>query len=182
MEETISYKIKQSKRAKKVRIAVYCDGSVAITTPYGIDRSIIDGFIYQKKQWIHKKIRYFKNFENKTIRTFSRKDYLENKNKAFSFVNERVKFYNQLYCFSYNKIFIKNQKTRWGSCSRKKNLNLNYKILFLPQMHQDYIIVHEICHLKEFNHSQEFWALVEQTIPDYLKIRKELRKNELFFR
>lgn len=112
----------------------------------------------------------------------SRKDYIENKNEAFALVSERVKFYNKFYNFTFNKIYIKNQKTRWGSCSNKQNINLNYKIIFLPQRHQDYIIVHEMCHLKEFNHSRKFWALVERALPNYLEIKKELRNHELFYK
>lgn len=178
----ISYTLKKSKRAKRMRLAVYCDGSVVVTSPFGIQQSIIEKFISDKKQWVYCKIQFFKSVDNKAIRTFSYKDYLENKNNAFVLVNERVKFYNKTYGFLFNKIFIKNQKTRWGSCSKNKNLNINYKIVFLPQKHQNYIIVHEICHLKEFNHSQKFWTLVEKTLPNYLEIKKELRGHELFYK
>ena len=182
MEKVISFKLRRSKRAKRMRLAVYCDGSVVITSPFGIQPSIIEKFLADKKQWIWRKLQFFKSVDSKAIRTFSRKDYVENKNNAFVLVNERVKFYNQLYGFSFNKIFIRNQKTRWGSCSRKHNLNLNYKIVFLPPKHRDYIIVHEMCHLKEFNHSKKFWALVERTFPNYLEIRKELRNQELLYK
>ena len=182
MEKKISYKLKRSKRAKRMRLAVYCDGAVVVTSPFGIEQSTIEKFISDKKQWVLEKMRFFKSVDSKAIRTFSRKDYLENKDKALALVNERVRFYNNKYGFSFNKIFIKNQKTRWGSCSCKQNLNLNYKIVFLPQKHQDYIIVHEMCHLKEFNHSRKFWALVEKALPNYLDIKKELRNHELFYK
>ena len=133
-----------------MRLAVYCDGAVVVTSPFGIEQSIIEKFIADKKQWVLNKISFFNSIDSKAIRTFSHKDFLENKDIALALVHERVKFYNKMYRFSFNKIFIKNQKTRWGSCSCKQNLNLNYKIVFLPQKHQDYIIVHELCHLKEF--------------------------------
>lgn len=178
----ISYKLKRSKRAKRMRLAVYCDGSIVVTSPFGIERTIIEKFIADKKRWVWNKIQFFKSVDNKAIRAFSRKDYLDNKNKTFVFVNERITFYNKIYGFSFNKIFIKNQKTRWGSCSRKKNLNFNYKIIFLPRKFQDYIIVHEICHLKELNHSKKFWALVKKALPDYLEIKRELRSKELFYK
>ena len=93
--------------------------------------------------------------------------------------DERVEYFNKIYNFSFNKILIKNQKTRWGSCSNKGNLNFNYKILFLPEALRDYIIVHELCHLKEFNHSKNFWKLISRAIPDYSEIKNELRKNGL---
>ena len=182
MEKKIAYTLKKSKRAKRVRLAVYCDGSVVVTSPFGIQQSIIEKFISAKKQWVWNKIQFFKSVDSKAIRTFSHTDYLENKDKAYDLVHERVRFHNEVYGFSFNKIFIKNQKTRWGSCSGKQNLNLNYKIVFLPQKHRDYIIVHEMCHLKEFNHSRKFWALIEKALPNYLEIKKELRNHELFYK
>ncbi len=182
MEKKIPYKLKRSKRAKRMRLAVYCDGSVVVTSPLGVELSLIEKFIADKKQWVWDKIQFFKSVDSKAIRTFSHKDYLENKDKALSLVEKRVEFYNKVYGFSYNKIFIKNQKTRWGSCSGKQNLNLNYKIIFLAPKYQDYIIVHEMCHLKEFNHSRKFWALVAKALPDYLDIKEELRSHELFYK
>jgi predicted metal-dependent hydrolase len=182
MVNKISYKIRKSKRAKRMRLAVYCDGSVIVTSPLGIHQSIVEKFISEKTQWVLDKILFFKSIDNKAIRTFSNKDYLENKEKALAFVQERITHYNNFYRFPINNICVKNQKTRWGSCSRKKNLNLNYKIIFLPTKLQDYIIVHEICHLKEFNHSKNFWALVQKALPNYSDIRKILRNHELLYK
>jgi len=73
------------------------------------------------------------------------------------------------------KIAIRNQRSRWGSCSKKGNLNFNYKLVFLPPEVRDYVIVHELCHIKEFNHGRGFWALVAETIPEYKDLRKQLR-------
>jgi len=92
-----------------------------------------------------------------------------------------VEYFNAMYGLRCNRITIRNQKTRWGSCSRKGNLNFNYKIALLPQRLADYIIVHELCHLGEFNHSRKFWALVAQTMPDHVDLRKELKKNRVMF-
>ena len=165
-----------------MRLAVYCDGTVVITSPLGVGKSIIEKFFADKKQWVLDKIQFFKSVDSKAIRTFSHKDYLEHKESALALVKERVEVYNKIYGFSFSTISIKNQKTRWGSCSGKHNLNLNYKIVFLSQTHQDYIIVHEMCHLKEFNHSRKFWVLVEKALPNYLDIKKELRNRELFYK
>lgn len=181
-EKKIKYEIKRSKRAKRMRLAVYCDGTVVLTSPWGIQQSIIEKFVAEKKRWLLKKILFFKSIDAKPIRVFSHKDYLENKDKAFALVNERVEHYNKIYGFSFNKIFIKNQKTRWGSCSRKRNININYKIIFLPKKHQDYIVAHEMCHLKEFNHSRKFWTLVEEVLPNYLEIKRGLRDHELLYK
>ena len=106
------------------------------------------------------------------------KNYKIYKKKALEIVNERIIFFNQFYGYKWNNIVIRNQKTRWGSCSKKGNLNFNYKIALLPSEVADYIIVHELCHLGEFNHSQNFWNLVAKTIPDYKAIRKNLKNNE----
>ncbi|MBI3459033.1 M48 family metallopeptidase [Candidatus Azambacteria bacterium] len=167
---------------------VYSDGRVIVTSPFGVRQSTIEKFVADKNQWVLGKLQFFQNLKSQTIRnvgnqvirTFSFQDYLENKDQAWVLATERITFYNKIYGFSFNQIFIKNQKTRWGSCSSKKNLNLNYKIVFLSPEHQDYIIVHELCHLKEFNHSRQFWILVKKTIPNYLKIKKELRHHKFY--
>ena len=106
-----------------------------------------------------------------------RKDYLTNKEEARKIAKKKLLKYNNYYNFKYNRISIRNQKTRWGSCSAKGNLNFNYKICKLPEELCDYVIVHELCHLKEFNHSNNFWELVSLTIPNYKKIRRELKNN-----
>lgn len=182
MNKKPKYIIKKSKRAKRMRLAVYCDGSVVVTTPFGINQTIIEKFIADKKQWLTDKINFFKSIDSKSIRTFSQDDYLKHKDEALQLVFARIKVFGKKVSFSYNAVNIKNHKTRWGSCSKNKNLNFNYKIIFLPKKQQDYIIVHELCHLKEFNHSRKFWSLVEKIMPDYLEIKNELRNHELFYK
>ncbi len=103
--------------------------------------------------------------------------YLKNKERARELVAERLLYWNESYKFKYKRVFIKNQKTRWGSCSKNGNLNFSYKILFLPDRLIDYIIVHELCHLGEFNHSKDFWALVEKTIVNYVELKNELKTH-----
>lgn len=103
------------------------------------------------------------------------KHYRAHKEAARSLTLARLAHFNQHYGLHYNRVAIRNQRRCWGSCSSLKNLNFNYKILFLPPELQDYIIVHELCHLKEMNHGPNFWALVEETIPDYRARRAALR-------
>lgn len=182
MTKKPTYIIKKSKRAKRMRLAVYCDGSIVVTTPLGVNQTIIEKFVANKKQWLIDKINFFKSVDSKAIRTFSEDDYLKYKDEAFKLVLNRIKVFRKKFAFSYNAVNIKNQKTRWGSCSRNNNININYKIIFLPKKQQDYIIVHELCHLKEFNHSRKFWSLVEKIMPDYLEIKNELRNHELFYK
>ena len=107
----------------------------------------------------------------KKRRRFSKnkREYVKN------FVENRISYFNKFYNFEINRIAIKNQKSRWGSCSKRKNLNFNYKIIYLKPALADYLIAHELCHLGQFNHSRKFWDLVEKTIPDYKKINRELK-------
>ena len=102
---------------------------------------------------------------------------LKKREQARRFVEFRVDYFNKFYNFKINRIAIKNTSTRWGSCSSMGNLNFNYKIIYLRKELADYLIVHELCHLGELNHSKRFWALVKQTIPDYVKINKELKRT-----
>jgi predicted metal-dependent hydrolase len=102
--------------------------------------------------------------------------YETHKGQARVLAHERVTHFNAFYGFTWNRISIRNQKTRWGSCSAKGNLNFSYKLALLPPHLSDYIVVHELCHLKEFNHGDTFWSLVEQTIPNHKALRKELNE------
>ena len=174
-ERKVEYTLRVSDRARKMRLAIYCDGNFVVTTPQGIDLNMVERFIVGKSRWIINKLDYFKSFGNKIFAKTNKADFLKYRQQAQLFSESRIQFFNKLYQFKFNKINIKNQKTRWGSCSKKGNLNFNYKIALLPQHIADYIIVHELCHLKQFNHSKNFWSLIEKSIPDYKKIRKIIR-------
>ena len=78
--------------------------------------------------------------------------------------------------FVFNRVVIRNQKTRWGSCSSKKNLNFNYRIIFLDKEVARYLVAHELCHLRHLNHSKEYWSLVESYIPNYKNLQKQLKR------
>ncbi len=104
------------------------------------------------------------------------KHYAEHKEHARILVHERLTHWNQLYNFTYKRVAIRNQRSRWGSCSTKQNLNFNYRLVFLPIELVDYVIVHELCHLKHFNHSETFWSEVEKQIPDYRVHKKKLHE------
>jgi predicted metal-dependent hydrolase len=177
----IDYDLKVSKRAKYMRLAVHHDGRCIVTTPRGVSQSIIERFLIQKSAWIISKIEYFLNFKGIIFksRKEERDDYLKYKDAAFKIVKDRIEYFNKFYNHKWNKIFIKNQKTRWGSCSRKGNLNFNYKIALLPSKSADYIIIHELCHLGEFNHSHKFWELVSIAMPDYKEVRSDIKRNNL---
>jgi predicted metal-dependent hydrolase len=106
------------------------------------------------------------------------KHYLAHKEQARVLVHERLAYWNQFYNYKYNRVAIRNTRRCWGSCTSLKNLNFSYKILFLPQRLQDYIVFHELCHLQELNHEPRFWKLMEKHMPDYEKRRLELKEVE----
>lgn len=97
--------------------------------------------------------------------------------KCLERVNERIEYYQQLIKRFPNRVVVKEQKRRWGSCSSKGNLNFNWRDILAPSPVLDYIVVHEICHLVHLNHSKEFWRLVESILPDYRERKGWLKKN-----
>lgn len=178
--QKVPYTLKVSERAKRLRLAIYCDGAFVVTVPRGFAEGLIEKYIIQKSAWIIEKLEYFKSFSGaRYVSKGSIKEYREHKGRALLLAQTRLEHFNTLYNFSFNRINIKNQKTRWGSCSRKGNLNFNYKIALLPEHISDYIIVHELCHLGEFNHSRKFWDLIAQAIPNHQEIRKQLKNNRI---
>jgi len=175
----VSYTLKKSRRARRLRLAVYCDGSVVATMPHYFQESMVEKFIQDKTKWLLAKINFFRRFKGQPIAHHGKRDYLKHKDRALALAKEKVAHFNEFFGFKFNKINIKNQKTRWGSCSKSGNLNFNYKILFLPEKQRDYIIVHELCHLKELNHSGLFWRLVAETFPQWAAAKKELKNSAL---
>jgi predicted metal-dependent hydrolase len=178
-DKNIEYTLRVSNRARQMRIAVYCDGSTVVTIPRAFPETMLENFIVKRSQWILDKVNYFRTKGLAPIpkRVNTKKEYLKYKDEAFRLAESRLKYFNQFYGHTWSKITIKTQKTRWGSCSKKGNLNFNYKIAHLPPHVADYIIVHELCHLGQFNHSHKFWDLVAKTIPNHIQIRRELKKD-----
>ena len=102
--------------------------------------------------------------------------YREHKESARTLVRERLQFWSIFFEVEHGRVAIRNTRTRWGSCSSKRNLNFSYRLKFLPQELIDYVVVHELCHLIEFNHSPAFWAHVERALPEYRHHRNALRE------
>lgn len=97
--------------------------------------------------------------------------------KATELLEQRIKIYSLSIGVSPKKLAVREQKTRWGSCSTKGNINLNWKLIMSPLQVIDYVVVHELCHMKEMNHSRKFWELVECIMPDYKVYKKWLKDN-----
>jgi predicted metal-dependent hydrolase len=103
--------------------------------------------------------------------------YALHKETARTVILARLRELNEYYKLHYGKVAIRSQRSRWGSCSKKGNLNFNYQIAALPPELMDYVIVHELCHLKHFNHSPSFWSLVAEVLPNHKNLRLSLRKH-----
>jgi predicted metal-dependent hydrolase len=137
----------------------------------------------EKTPRIHFNGKSFDVFIDGTIDEESRKSIIERAFKkwfiriAGEVYKERVDYYAKIIGLSYKDIKIKEQKTRWGSCSGKKNLNFNWKVILSPMWVLDYVVVHELCHLRYMNHAKEYWAMVERYMPDFKKAQEWLKKN-----
>lgn len=182
MSFPISYEIIYSKR-KSVAIQIRPDGQVIVRAPYGCPRSFINSFIHQKADWIVKhsaenKQRYEKQVQLKkdrpTLSDAQRKRYIETARSIFT---QKAAYYARLIGVTYGRISIREQKTRWGSCSAKGNLNFNWKLVLMPPEILDYVVVHELAHRLQMNHSAAFWAEVGKILPDYRERRQWLKVN-----
>ncbi len=176
-KRNIEYTLKISARAQRLRLVIYPDGNVVVTAPRRMSEKFIEQFIIKKSQWVIDKLEYFTRFGGKVFLKSGKRNFARHKDLALALVSERIEYFNGMYGFKVTKISIKNQKTRWGSCSKKGNLNFNYKIALLPPHLADYIIVHELCHLGQMNHSATFWDLVAEMVPNYRERRRELNKS-----
>lgn len=170
----LDFTIRKSYLAKRLRLAVHPDGSVVVTLPKRAAEHHAARFVAQQADWILKKQAYWRAHPQPQAR-FTAADYKKYKEEARLRLTEIVERFARQYGFSYRAITIRNQTSRWGSCSRTGTLSFNYKLIFMSPAVQEYVVVHELCHLKEMNHSPKFWMLVSRIIPDYTERRRELR-------
>ena len=175
------YTVKINKRARVLRITVKSDGGVMVTVPSARWLPRVDRFVHEKSAWIEKSVKKMKekvrSHGGVVVKPHTQAEIKKYKEQALRLLDDKLVTLNEMYNFTYGKVTVRNQKTRWGSCSKKGNLNFNYKIILLPERLVDYIIVHELCHLGEFNHSKKFWELVERSVPNYKQLRGELQKG-----
>jgi predicted metal-dependent hydrolase len=155
----IDHIIKTSTRARHVRITVKPDATVIVTIPHTFPLRKAELFIQQHKEWIQRNVDKVKQrAPQQLLPKIPRQDMQIYKTKALALVTERLHYFNARYKLSWETITIRNQKTRWGSCSRKGNLSFNYKIALLPQELVDYIVVHE---LVSFERTESFQSILE---------------------
>jgi len=169
----MDYILKRSQRAKYMRLAVRAGGEVVLTVPQSFSVRTIEQFLAKHVGWIERSV--LKMQRLKPLPVYGRREYLARRSAARALVHERLAHWNSLYQFAYSRVSIKNTRSLWGSCSRKGNLNFSYALVHLPRHLVDYVIVHELCHLKEPNHAHTFWNLVARSQPEYRRLRRELR-------
>ena len=170
---TLSYQIIRSAR-KTIGIQIMPDGSVVVRCPKRIRQDDVKRFVESKSDWIEK---HLAGRDLAAPEKLNEQELKILREKTRKLVTERVKHYAAIIGVHYNQIAIRTQRTRWGSCSSKGNLNFNCLLGLTPPEVLEYVVVHELCHLIEMNHSKQFWDAVERIIPDYKVHRKWLKDN-----
>ncbi len=164
---------------KSIGLEIKAGGEVFARIPARFSDWELKRFLEEHKGWIFDKLRLSR--ERKENRKAVEAPRMEEMTAAEiarmkeRFL-ERVRHYSGLMGITFGRITVRNQKTRWGSCSEKGNLNFNYLLYFLPKELLDYVVVHELAHRRHMNHSGEFWAEVEKYFPEYKECRKKLKK------
>jgi predicted metal-dependent hydrolase len=174
----MEFTLRNNPRARRIVVTVRRDGSVIVSKPRWVHARIAEKFVRESEVWIERtRARYAALPKTSRIENSAR-EFRRLKRHALAHLEQRVRAITRRYGVAYSRVAVRNQKARWGSCSREGVLSFNYRLLFLPQELSDYVVVHEVCHLLELNHSKRFWALVAREVPDHLALRAELRRRE----
>ena len=162
---------------KSVVITVNSKAEVIIKAPYNTTNAEIQEILQKRAKWIKDHVDKVKKEREraKSIEPLSNEELSKLGDKAVEYIPKRVEYFAPKVGVQYGRITIRNQKSRWGSCSSKGNLNFNCMLMKTPEHIQDYVVVHELCHRREMNHSPRFWKLVGEVIPDYKQCRKWLK-------
>lgn len=170
--------VRRSKR-KSAAIKITADMQIVVFVPLYVSNNEIERLVISKSKWIDEHMLKVQSTidERSKLEKITFEQVKELADQAVEYIPKRVKYYAEKENFVYNKITIKNLVSRWGSCSTKGNLNFNCLLMLTPDYVIDYIVVHELCHLREMNHSEKFWAEVEKIMPDYQRAELWLKQN-----
>lgn len=176
-DRAISYFLRRSP-ARRIWLTV-SDRGIVLTLPWRMTERAGERFLREKAPWLMRQLA--RSVARQQLRSsqdpaFDRQRYVRLKGKARRFLTERLAHFNRLYGFSYGRVSIRNQKSRWGSCTRAGDLQFSYKLLLLPPSLADYVVVHELCHRRYLHHGPRFWQLVARAYPDHRTARRELRR------
>jgi predicted metal-dependent hydrolase len=169
----------RSARAKHIRISIKPFRGIQVSVPPAVPLRKALQFVDSKRNWISKHLLSVKKYEEQAIKAKKSNnniDPLLAKKQLTSHLQELAKRFG----FRYNKVSIRSQKTRWGSCSQNNNISLNHKILRLPDKLQEYIILHELVHTCYKDHSIKFWQELEKILPQARQLNKELKKHHMY--
>ena len=177
MPERIIYKVIRSRR-RTIELSIRGSELIVRAPLWSTDREI-SSFVESRRGWIEKHLRKaaLNQAEAQAAGRLTEAEIRELAEKAMQVIPERVKYYASKMGVKYGRITIRNQKTRWGSCSAKGNLNFNCLLMLTPPMVIDSVVVHELCHLKEMNHSDKFYAEVLRVFPEYFKWHGWLKEH-----
>ena len=182
LNKTLDCRIIPSNR-RSISIQVTSSKEILIRVPEWISAKQLDALLLEKKAWILKTWQSVPDPPTYSIREQNQLAALEKRYKkaAREYIPTRVAFFQKFTGGSYEKITIRDQKTRWGSCSSNGTLSFNYRLMLAPPRILDYVVVHELCHLKHMDHSPAFWQAVEAVLPDYRERKLWLKEhgNEL---
>lgn len=170
--------VRRSKR-KSAAIKITADMQIVVFVPLYVSDNEIERMVISKSKWIDEHMLKVQSTidERSKLEKITFEQVKELADQAVEYIPKRVKYYAEKENFVYNKITIKNLVSRWGSCSTKGNLNFNCLLMLTPDYVIDYIVVHELCHLREMNHSEKFWTEVEKIMPDYQRAELWLKQN-----
>ena len=183
----IPFELHRSDKRRTCSISIAPGGLMTVRIPSHMSKNRLLSILQDKDDWIYKTYMKYKDvkvLENSSHLTEEERAFLEKKYRmaARKYIKERVDYYLPFTGGSVSSVCIRNQKTRWGSCSSNHTLSFNWRLMLAPPAILDYVVVHELCHLTHMNHSKDFWAAVERILPDYKERRKWLKEhgNELF--
>ena len=172
--EHVSYGLIRARR-KTMALKVSEDGTVTVRIPYGVRPEEADRFVEAHVDWIRKRIAECR--ERAAARpAYTDREREAGKRLAKELLLKKCRYFAERMGVSYGTVTVREQKTRWGSCSARGNLNFHWKLVLMPPEILDYVVVHELAHRKEMNHSERFWAEVERILPDYRARRKWLKE------
>ena len=170
------YEVIRSNR-KTIAVQIKGDGRIIVRAPLRMAAKDIQRFVDSKAAWIEKHLDIIQQRRKPVEAAFTLEQLQQLADAAKSDLPQRVARFAALVGVTYGRITIRAQKSRWGSCSGKGNLNFNCLLMLCPEDVRDYVVVHELCHRKELNHSPRFWAEVEKVLPGYRVQRKWLKDN-----
>ena len=173
----MKYEIIRSGR-KTVAIQIK-DGKIIVRAPLHATLSEIDKVVIDNSAWIEKqqKKAQERDARHQGLVPLSAEELQALANRALEVIPPRVKYYAEKIGVTYGRITIRNQRSRWGSCSSRGNLNFNCLLMLAPPQVLDSVIVHELCHRKQMNHSAKFYSEIERVFPEYRKWHDWLRQN-----